>query len=72
MEKLQLLKAARDGLSDAIAEDFNAKFGVNVNDPVPWRKLSKVIGIQPFSYEMPACRIVSSTFKSYLGTTLKY
>jgi len=47
---------ARDRFADALAEDFNAMYGTNIDDIENWRVLCHVLKIDPVPEDIKACR----------------
>ncbi|KAI0293270.1 hypothetical protein BC826DRAFT_1105174 [Russula brevipes] len=47
---------ARERFADALAEDFNAMYGTNIDDIEHWRVLCHVLKIDPVPEDIKACR----------------
>lgn len=49
---------ARDGLKDAMVEQFNEYYGEDIEDINSWQVLCGVLGISPIPQKLDACRNV--------------
>jgi len=49
---------ARERFADALAEDFNATYGTDINNIDHWHTLCRVLRIDPIPEEISACRKV--------------
>ena len=52
---------ARERFADALAEDFNAKYGTDIDNIHNWHTLCHVLGIDPVPKGISACRKVRAS-----------